>query len=166
MGEITDLIQSYRECSRHVWNCHFRVLPEGWHAFEVVDRWLLYGIVLEQSDMSMKWEKEWQKHGCYPSIRVVPDLATARPLICLWEKPVHTGPSGLDSTELVPIEIRRDDIGLAFQGFHDLTYRDDFRDNEFIRCRVMRSDEHRNLVNSSLLLPANTVRVYHERGPI
>ena len=58
MGEITDLIQSYRECVQQVWNCHFRDLPGGWHEFGDVEDALLYGIVLAQADEYKNWRDE------------------------------------------------------------------------------------------------------------
>jgi hypothetical protein len=156
MGEISDLILSYRECARHVWNCHFRELPDGWHEFADVESALLHGIVLAQSDEAKDWNQEWSESGCYPSLRVVPTLGP-KGLPALWCQP----PRG-NTWNWQEMQLKDPSIRLAFIGFFDWRT-DGYRDYQYIRCRVNESPAHPQVVGSDLLLDPLSVEVFHER---
>ena len=155
MSEITDLIQSYRECARHVWNCHFRDLPDGWHEFINVEHELLHGIVLAQSDELKNWSEERSANGCYPSIQVVPQLGP-KGIQGMWAR------QHKDTWNWNVVQITEEKTLLAFIGFFDWQ-ENGYQDYQYIRCRIQRSDEHSKLVGADLLLPALEVAVYYDR---
>jgi hypothetical protein len=155
MSEITDLIQSYRECARHVWNCHFHDLPDGWHEFINVEYELLYGIVLAQSDELKDWRAERSEYECYPSIRVVPELGP-KGTEGMWAR------ERKNTWDWELVQITETEIGLAFIGFFD--WRESgYQDYQYIRCRILKSTELPQLVGADLLLPALGVTVHYGR---
>ena len=155
MGEITDLIQSYRECVRHVWNSHFHDLPGSLHEFGDVEDALLYGIVLAQTDEYKNWTEEWLVNLCYPSIRVVP-RPEPKGIQGMWAREQKGGNWPWEN-----FQVTEEKFILAFIGFSDWLV-DGLLDYEYIRCRILQSDEYPDLIGADLLLPAHEVTVYYD----
>ena len=153
MGEITDLIQNYRECARHVWNEYFRELPEGWHEFIKVKDALFHGLVLVQTDEVRHWRAEYLEHGCYPSIRVIPNLAP-KGREGLWARGEE------NEWHWKIIQVTDKEIGLGFVSFFDWNF-EGYQDYRYIRCRVQKSETYPELIGADILFPALEVTVHY-----
>jgi hypothetical protein len=141
-------------------------LRNGWHEFINVDYELFHGIVLVQTDEEKGWREEWMSHGFYPSIRVVPKLGT-KGLEAIWGREKnHKWSWSVHLLTDQSVDLRY----LAFFDWADWSYSDSkdtrgvgcYRDYQYIRCRIVHSDAHRQLVGADMLLPALEVAVYYD----
>ena len=138
---VRDLVLSYRECVRAVWNGYFRHFPDGWHEFINVNHELFIAMVLVQA------------FDGYGYGRPTPDLVRVRP---------QFGPNGArvmyarerrERWEWKERQLSDAPLEMAFIEFFDWRS-DGIWDLEFARVRVEACDEAPELGGADVLLPA------------
>ncbi len=123
MRNVTDLLQAYRECVRHIWNTYVRVLDDGERTFADVEDALFYSMVTTQIGYGAD-----QKcfHDTPKAHLLVVPLIAPNGTPALWARGKKHG--GLWAWQ--PTQLRIDDIELHFIDYFDWyttedgTYRD------------------------------------------
>ena len=156
MRDITELMNSYRECSRNLWNLYFSKREDIGGALDVFGqiRELLFdSLVL--SELSYKEEAEG-KDIPPPSLRVVP---SERSLILINRS---TESSGYWDQEKDMVVGPRD-ITLAFLDYFDFS-QIPIMDFRYFRCRVLSFPSHPDYEGREALLEALDTKVFHDES--
>jgi hypothetical protein len=155
MRDVTELMNSYRECSRNLWNVYFgkrNDIGDALDVFEKIRELLFDSLVL--SELSYEGEAEGEDIPP-PALKVVPQ---GRSLILIqrlsrpgearhWdqEKDMVVGP---------------DDITLAFVDFFDF-WRPPMKDFHYFLCRILRFPSHVGYEGREALIEVRNAKVFH-----
>jgi hypothetical protein len=128
MRDVTDLMNSYRECARHVWNVYFGTQENTSHLerlYEGIRKLLFEGLVLVQLEGNSSSQDQ------SPVLRVVP-IASVPILI---RRPSDDRNWYWDEEQ--GIQVDRDEIELVFADYYDYSVYP-VRDFRFYRCKILR----------------------------
>lgn len=142
--DITDLMRTYRECARTVWNRFY--YPDGWHEFEDVDEVLFRTLVCVEVSERVDWD--WSR-----AIRVAPQMGECG-LSAMWAKEDRR------SYHWKELELQRSSIELRYRSFYDLRAQDDYVEHHYVQCDVLACQEHPHIVGGRLLLVAESAHFF------
>jgi hypothetical protein len=157
MRDITGLMNSYRECSRNLWNVYFskrKDIGDALDVFEQIRELLFDSLIL--SELSYEGEAEGEDIPP-PILKVVPQ----RSLILIqrlsgpgeatyWdqEKDMVVGPG---------------DITLAFLDYFDFS-QIPIQDFHYYRCKVLSFPSHTDYEGREALLKVSGAKVFHDES--
>ena len=161
MTDVTDLMLTYRECVRHIWNTYFRAEAEPQQDWDLRDKFydaaliLFEALVLRGLDVG--------------DAKLLPDYSGNPPPMIFLRLEVdssseilvnRTGSSGYWDDPLTVVE--PGDCDLRFIQFFDW-WDLGFRDFQFYRVRIVGSARYPHLVGRDALVPVTTtVKVFRD----
>jgi hypothetical protein len=155
MRDITELMNTYRECSRNLWNVYFSRRDDiggSLDAFEQI-RQLLFEILVI-SELSFESDVETENMP-KPVLRVVPQASS----LILIQRLSPPGEAGYWDQEK-DMTVGPDDITLAFTDYFDFS-QIPIMDFRYFRCRVVRFPGHTNYEGREALLEVAGAKVFH-----
>lgn len=156
MRDVTELMNSYRECSRNLWNVYFskrKEIGEALDIFEQIRELLFDSLVL--SELSYEGDVKGQDIPP-PSLKVVPQ---ARSLI-LIRRLSGPGQAGYWDQEK-DMTVGPDDITLAFIDYFDF-YQVPIKDFRYYLCKILSFPSHTDYEGREALLEALDAKVFHD----
>jgi len=150
---VTPLMDGYRECARHIWNCYFSKDAEPEQDWHLRDDFNTIAVGLFRSLVLRKLGRE--------HVDVLPDHVIARePLLFLrLDAPVGSVLHVNRSTEMTsgywddPVNrVEPDALDLRFLQYFDW-WSLGFRDFAYYRVRIVASRPHPHLIGRDALLP-------------
>lgn len=128
MIEITNLMDKYRESTRHLWNIYFKGIKRGWHEFIDVDMSLFQGLVLTQiGDVCYPGNT-----GVYETVVVIPEIP---PSGC-----IEVTYCSKNAGQWQNYILKSNEGEFFFMEFFDWRSSCDLMDNEFVQVYVNKSD--------------------------
>ncbi len=158
MRDITDLMSTYRECARNLWNVYFsrrENVGASLDAFEQIRQLLFDSLVV--SELSYEAQAEGADIPP-PRLKVVP---RARSLILIQRL---SGPreAGYWDQEKDMV-VGPDDIKLAFVDYFDFS-QVPIKDFHYYLCRVLSFPSHVGYEGREALLEVTDGQVFHDEG--
>lgn len=150
MRDLTDMMNSYRECSRHLWNVYFGTQENTCHLeqlYEGVRKLLFEGLVLSQLECDSGKEP--------PVLKVVPVAS----IPILIRRPSEDGNWYWDQEQ--DMQINRDQVQLAFSDYYDYSAHP-VKDFRFYRCTVLRFPSHVEYEGRDALVEVAHARVFQD----
>jgi hypothetical protein len=157
MRDITELMNSYRECSRNLWNVYFskrKDIGDALDVFEQIRELLFDSIVL--SELSYEGEAKGEDIPP-PSLKVVPQRSLI--LIRRLSKP---GEAGYWDEEKDMI-VGPDEITLAFVDYFDF-FIPPIKDFRYCLCRILTFPSHVEYEGREALVEALNVKLFHDES--
>jgi hypothetical protein len=159
MTDITERIQGYRECVRHIWNTHFRADAERRNDWDLRDEFcdaalilfralVLHGLDVAETELLADYRAEQEP------------LAFLRLVIQTSSQALinRTGASGYWDDPVTQLE--KGDCELRFIQFFDWWVLG-FRDYAFYRVRIVASPRYPHLVGRDALVPVtSSVKIF------
>ena len=158
MRDITELMNSYRECSRNLWNVYFskrKDIGDALDVFEQIRELLFDSIVL--SELSYEGEAEGGDIPP-PALRIVPQKRT----LILIQRSSAPGEAGYWDQEKDML-VGPEDITLAFLDYFDF-WKPPMMDFRYFRCRVLSFPSHPDYKGREALLEASNAQVFHDES--
>jgi hypothetical protein len=158
MRDITELMNTYRECARHLWNIYFsrqQNIGGALDAFEEIRQLLFSSLVV--SDLS--YEGEIEKDDIPPpNLKVVP---RARSLILIKRLSKPGEASYWDQEK--DMVVGPDDITLTFVDYFDFSQAP-IKDFRYCLCKVLTFPRHAVYEGREALLEVLDVRIFHDEA--
>ena len=161
MTDITDRMQNYRECVRHIWNTHFQVEAERCQDWDLRDDFcdaaliLFRALVLQGLDVGETELLPDSRAEQQPLLFLRPVIETSSQVLIN-----RTGASGYWDDPVTQLE--NGDCELRFIQFFDWWLLG-FRDFAFYRVRIVASPRYPHLVGRDALVPVTSnVKVLHD----
>jgi hypothetical protein len=157
MRDISELMNSYRECSRNLWNVYFskrKDIGDALDVFEQIRELLFDSLVL--SELSYEGEG---KGGDIPplALRVIPQRS-----LILIQRLSRPGEAGYWDQEKDMV-VGPGDITLAFLDFFDFS-QTPIMDFRYFRCRVLSFPGHPDYEGREALLEVSGAKVVHDEA--
>ena len=154
MRDITELMNTYRECSRNLWNVYFSKLPdvgETQDAFEQIRALLFHSLV----DSQLFYGGDEGDGDIPPLVLwVVP-----RPRqVILIERPSVSNHYWDQEKDMV---VGPDEIKLAFLDYFDFS-NTPIKDFRYFRCRILHFPTHAEYEGREALIEAVYAKVFHD----
>jgi hypothetical protein len=156
MRDITELMTTYRECSRNLWNVYFskrKDIGDSLDAFEQIRRLLFDSLVL--SELSYEGEAEGEDIPP-PALKVVPE---GRSLI-LIRRLTEPGEAGYWDQEKDMV-VGPDDITLAFVDFFDFCQAP-IKEFHYYLCRILSFPSHVQYEGREALVEVLNAKLFHD----
>jgi len=159
MTDITDRMQNYRECVRHIWNTHFQVEAERCQDWDLRDDFcdaalilfralVLQGLDIGETELLPDYRAEQQ-----PLLFLRLVIETSSQVLIN-----RTGASGYWDDPVTQLE--KGDCELRFVQFFDW-WDLGFRDFAFYRVRIVASPRYPHLVGRDALVPVtSSVKIF------
>lgn len=149
MHEITDLLETYRECARHLWNVYFREnnAPEREHLYEEIRKRLFGALVLVHIDDPAG--------GANPTLKVVPIAAVP----ILIRRPSEDGNWYWDQEQ--DLQVEAGEIQLLFSDYYDY-WQYASRDFRFYLCKILSFPKHSEYEGRDALIEVGHAKVFAE----
>ena len=158
MRDITELMNTYRECSRNLWNVYFSKrenIGRSLDAFGQIRELLFDSLVVNE----LSYEGDAQGGDIPPPVlRVVP---RARALI-LIQRPTEPGQATYWDQEKDMV-VGPDEIALAFVDYFDFG-QIPIMDFHFYRCKILSFPSRSEYAGREALIRALDGRVFHEEA--
>jgi len=157
MREITELMNSYRECSRNLWNVYFSGRRDSGNAldtFEQIRELLFDSIVL--SELSYEGEAEG-KDIPPPALKVVPTKS-----LILIKRLTPPG-QGAYWDEVKDMVVGPDDVTLAFVDYFDF-FEVPIKEFRYCLCKILSLPSHVAYEGREALVEAVNVKVFHDES--
>jgi hypothetical protein len=157
MKDITALINSYRECSRNLWNVYFSRMEFTWDLhddYESIRRLLFESLVVNQLDSCEECSEGDRMRP--PVLMVVPD-ATSVPI--LINRPSDDGAGYWDQEMEMSVDV--DEVQLAYVDLFDYSQYP-VKDFRFYRCKILRFAAHAKYEGREALLEVSHTKVFHD----
>jgi hypothetical protein len=158
MRDITELMNTYRECSRNLWNVYFsrrENIGGSLDAFGQIRELLFDSLVVDE----LSYEGDAQGDDIPPPVlRVVP---TARALI-LIQRPTEPGQATYWDQEKDMV-VGPDDIALAFVDYFDFG-QIPIMDFHFYRCKILSFPSRSEYAGREALIRTIDGRVLHDEA--
>ena len=137
MTDITNLMNTYRECSRNLWNAYFSSREFTWDLhfeYESIRKLLFEALVVYELDL----DKECCAHDTVapPALKVIPSATTVPILI---NRPSEDGGGYWDQE--MDMSVSEGDIQLMFLDYFDYSQYP-VKDFKFYRCRILQFPKH------------------------
>jgi hypothetical protein len=156
MRDITELMNTYRECSRNLWNVHFSKRGDiglSLNAFGKIRRLLFESLVA--NELSYEGEAEGEDIPP-PALRVVPRASS----LILIRRLSGPGEAGYWDQEK-DMAVGPDDITLAFVDYFDFG-RIPIMDFRYYLCKILSFPRHAEYEGREALLEATSAEVFHD----
>ncbi len=156
MREITALMNTYRECSRNLWNVYFAGRENVGHSldtYEPIRKMLFDSLVVDE--LSYEGTAEGPDVPP-PALRVVPKHR-ALLLVKALSAPGEASYWGQERD----LYVDSDDITLAFIDYFDFS-NVSLRDFQYYRCKVLRFSSHPQYEGREALIQALDGGVFHD----
>lgn len=155
MRDITELMNTYRECARNLWNVYFSKLPdvgETQDAFEHI-RTSLFDSLID----SQLFYEGGEEDGDIPplALRVVPRPRSP----ILIERPSADSNHYWDQEK--DMVVGPDEIKLAFLDYFDFATTP-IKDFHYYRCRIVQFPSHAKYEGREALIKVYCGRVFHD----
>ena len=157
MRDITELMNSYRECSRNLWNVYFskrKDIGDALDVFEQIRELLFDSIVL--SELSYEGRAEGEDIPP-PALKVVPQRS-----LILIRRLSAPGEAGYWDAEKDMI-VGPDDITLAFVDYFDF-FQPPIMDFRYCLCRILSFPSHVGYEGREALVEALNVKFVHDES--
>jgi len=156
MRDITELMNTYRECSRNLWNVYFSKRKDIGDALDVYGqiRELLFDSLI-LSELSYGGEAEGEDIPP-PVLRVVPG---SRSLI-LIQRLGGPGEAGYWDQEK-DMAVGPDDIRVAFVDYFDFS-QVPMKDFHYYLCKILSFPNHSEYEGREALLQVSDAKVFHD----
>jgi hypothetical protein len=156
MQDITDLMNSYKECARNLWNVYFSRRPNygtSEDAFGDISRRLFDSLVLDE----LVFEDPPEGDAIPPPfLRVVPGVQVPI-LIADQSEPGKSTYWGVERD----LFVGPDDIEAIFTEYFDFR-RSPIKDFRYYECKILKFPAHPEYVGRRCLLETLDCRVYNE----
>lgn len=156
LEDVTAILLTFREVTRHLWNSAFAGHPEASHDFINVEHALFEALVLQRIDATRTWRPRSASDQHWSELRVFPELGPAGCRV-MWAQ------AEVNSWHWREIQLHRAP-SLAFIGFFDWREEGPL-DYQYIRCRVLTCDEHPQTIGADVLLEPLAVHVSYLHNP-
>jgi len=156
MKDITELMNTYRECSRNLWNVYFskrKDIGDSLDVFEQIRRLLFDSLVL--SELSYEGESGVEDTPP-PTLKVVP---LARSLI-LIRRLTEPGEAGYWDQEKDMV-VGPDDIRLEFVDFFDFC-QVPIKEFRYYLCRILSFRSHTRYEGREALMEVLNAKLFHD----
>lgn len=160
MRDITALMNTYRECSRNLWNVYFAGREDVGHAldtYEPIREMLFDSLVVDE--LWYEQTAEGSDVAPTPALRVVPEF-TPQVLIKSLNAPGEASFWGQERD----LYVGSDDISLEFIDYFDFS-NISVRDFQYYRCKVLQFSSRPQYEGREALIQASDGRVFHDEGP-
>lgn len=158
MRDITEFMNSYRECSRNLWNVYFskrKDIGEALDVFERIRELLFDSLVL--SELSYEGEAEGEDIPP-PALRVVPQGKS----LILIKRLTPPGEAGYWDQEKDMV-VGPDDITLEFIDYFDF-YNVPIKDFRYCLCRILGFPSHAAYEGREALVEAMSADLFHDES--
>ncbi len=161
MRDITEQMNTYRECARNLWNVHFsREENIGWalDSWDELRRLLFQSLVADQ----LLYEEENEAEPTPPHLLPPPLLKVVPWVRTMILIPTLSGPG--EATywgQEKDLFVGPDDIELEFVEYFDF-HQVPIKDFRYFRCRIVRFPGHPEYVGRDSLIDALDGRVFHD----
>jgi hypothetical protein len=156
MRDITELMNTYRECSRNLWNVYFsrrENIGGSLDAFEQIRELLFESLVI--SELSYEGEAEGEDIPP-PALRVVPRASS----LILIKRLSGPGEAGYWDQEK-DMAVGPDDITLAFVDYFDFG-QIPIMDFRYYLCKILSFPRHAEYEGREALLEVTNAEVFHD----
>jgi hypothetical protein len=157
MRDITELMNTYRECSRNLWNVYFskrKDIGGALDVFEQIRELLFDSIVL--SELSYEGEAEGEDIPP-PALKVVPQRS-----LILIKRLTEPGQAGYWDEEKDMV-VGPDDITLAFVDFFDF-YQAPIKELNYYRCKILSFPGHVEYEGREALVEVLRAKLFHDEA--
>lgn len=156
MRDVTELMNSYRECSRNLWNVYFSKRKDIGNALDVFEqiRELLFDSLI-LSELSYEGEAKGEDIPP-PSLKVVPGASS----LILIRRLTGPNEAGYWDQEK-DLAVGPDDITLAFIDYFDF-YQVPIKEFHYYLCKVLSFPSHANYEGREVLLEVSGAKVFHD----
>ena len=158
MRDITELMNSYRECSRNLWNVYFsrrKDIGDALDVFEQIRELLFDSIVLSE----LSYEGEAKGESIPPPVLKVVSAGRSLILIKRLSGPGEAGYWDQEKDMVVGPE----DITLTFLDYFDFG-QIPIQDFHYFRCRVLSFPSHPDYEGREALLKVSDTKVFHDES--
>ena len=158
MRDITDLMNIYRECSRHLWNTYFSGRENSGgslDAFSQITPLLFEGLI----ENELNYESEANVDELAPPVLKVVPRERSPIIIKFLNKPGENNCWG----EGKDIYVNSEEIELDFVDYFDWSQWP-IREFHFYRCRIVRFASHPEFEGREALIEALNGRVFHDES--
>ena len=156
MRDITELMNSYRECSRNLWNVYFSTranIGGSLDAFGQIRQLLFDSLVVNE----LSYEGEAEREDIPPpALRVVPRTSSS----ILIRRLSGPGEAGYWDQEK-DMAVGPDDITLAFVDYFDFS-EVPVKDFHYYLCKVLRFPSHVAYEGREALMQVTSAKVFHD----
>ena len=152
MRDITDLMNSYRECSRNLWNVYFSAKDywsESTCAYGSIRKLLFQTLVLDELLYDDSLEPPPP-----PVLRIVPRWS-----VILINRPSEDGNGYWDQEK--DLAVGETDIQLEFVDYFDWSEYP-LREFHFYRCKILKFPSHVEYEGRQALIEVLNCRVFHD----
>lgn len=159
MRDITELMNTYRECSRNLWNVYFSRREDTGgplDAFEQIRRLLFDSLVL--SELFYEGDTEGEDIPPTPALRVVP---RTRSLILI--KRLTEPGKGRYWDQEKDMVVGPDDITLAFVDYFDF-FEVPIKELRYCLCKILSFPSHAAYEGREALVEALNAKVFHDES--
>jgi len=157
MRDITELMNSYRECSRNLWNVYFskrKDIGDALDVFEQIRPLLFDSLVL--SELSYEGEAEGEDIPP-PALKVVPQRS-----LILIKRLSGPGEAGYWDQEKDMV-VGPDDITLAFVDYFDF-YQVPIKDFHYYLCKILSFPSHVDYEGREALVEVLNAKLFHDEA--
>jgi hypothetical protein len=157
MTDITNLMNTYRECARNLWNAYFSPREFAWDLhdeYESIRKLLFDALVVYELDLN----EESSGHDAAPPpvLKVVP-YATSVPI--LINRPSDDGAGYWDQE--MDMSVSESDIQLEFLDYFDFS-KYPVKDFQFYRCRILQFPKHAEYEGREALIETSHGKIFYE----
>jgi hypothetical protein len=157
MKDITPLMNTYRECSRNLWNAYFSSLEFTWDLhdrYESIRKLLFEALIVNELHFCEECSEDDTVPT--PALKVVPD-ATSVPI--LINRPSDGGAGYWDQE--MDMSVGEGDVQLAFLDYFDYSQYP-VKDFRFYRCKILQFPSHAKYEGREALLEVSHTLVFHD----
>jgi hypothetical protein len=152
MEDVTELLQQYRECARHVYNTYYRLLSTGDTLFDQVDDTLFQTLVLRQ--LLVDATRRINVDVPFEYLRIVPSKVPEG-IPAMWGREETPLREVWHELRLFPSEIH-----IHFLGYFDWYNDDDHRDWHYYQGRIVSYPTNPTLEGADLLIEVPNAKVF------
>jgi hypothetical protein len=160
MRDITELMNTYRECSRNLWNVYFsrrENIGASLDAFGRIRELLFESLVVNE----LSYEGEVESDDIAPPVlKVVPASSS----LILIQRLSEQGGAGYWDQEK-DMAVGPDDITLEFVDYFDFS-QIPTKDFHYYLCKIRSFPKHPEYEGREALLQVSDVKVFHDEGTL
>jgi hypothetical protein len=157
MKDITPLMNTYRECSRNLWNAYFSLREFTWDLhdeYESIRKLLFEALVVNELDLYDECSEHETVHPLI--LKVVPD-ATSVPI--LINRPSDGGAGYWDQE--MDMSVSEGDVQLIFLDYFDYSQYP-VKDFHFCRCKILQFPGHATYEGREALVEVSHTKIFHD----
>jgi hypothetical protein len=152
MEDVTELLQYYRECARHVYNMYFRLLDPGDILFDQVDDALFQTLVLRQ--LGVDATRRINVNEPFEYLHIVPSMVSEG-IPVMWGRKETMLKEVWHEIRLFPARLH-----VHFLGYFDWYNNDDYRDWHYYQGRIVSYPTNPALEGADLIIEVPHAKVF------